>query len=221
MLCRTADSLQQFRIPEDVPLIINPRGFRTCVHNEAFFKSIPLGLRRIPNAFFVAIGMHGNPLAERWLRRIKIAESVRLLPTVNREQLASRFAAAQVSVSPSSHDGTPNTLLEAMAAGCVPVAGDIESVREWIVEDENGLLCKPDDPVALAACIARALEEFDLRTRAKHINRRLVSERPGYEKVMENAERFYEQVVERRTSVTLGRDLRLRPNLGSEAVAGQ
>ena len=30
------------------------------------------------------------------------------------------------------HDGTPNTLLEGMACGCLPVAGDLDSIREWL-----------------------------------------------------------------------------------------
>ena len=187
--------LHQFRIPENVPIIVNPRGLRTYVHHEAFFKAIPLVLRRIPNSFFVATGMLGDLLVERWLRRLKIGDSVRLLPILRREELACLFAAAQVSVSPSSHDGTPNTLLEAMAGGCLPIAGDIESVREWVVDGENGFLCTPDDPVALAGCIVRALMDSELRSRAQRINRRLVSERAEYQRAMKSAEHFYHEVL--------------------------
>ena len=46
--------------------------------------------------------------------------------------MAAVFQGARVAVSPSTHDGTPNTLLEAMSCGSFPVAGDIESLREWI-----------------------------------------------------------------------------------------
>ena len=187
--------LQEFCIPENVPLIINPRGFRTYVHSESFFKAIRLVLQRIPNVFFAATGMLGNPVAERWVRQLNIAGSVRLLPTMSREELASLFAAARVSVSPSSHDGTPNTLLEALAGGCFPIAGDIESVREWIVDGENGLLCRPEDPSALAACIVRALLDSDLRTQATAANRKLVRQRAEYQRVMESAEYFYDEVL--------------------------
>jgi len=190
-----AELLRQFRIPNDAPLVINPRGFRSYVHNESFFRAIPLVLRRIPGAVFLATGMLGHPTAERWIRRTNIAASVRLLPTVSREQLASLFATARVSVSLSSHDGTPNTLLEAMAAGCLPVVGNIDSLREWIVDGENGLMCDPRDPEAIAARIVRALGDSDLRSRANGNNRSLVGTRAGYRKVMENAERFYEEVL--------------------------
>lgn len=44
--------------------------------------------------------------------------------------MAYLFRLADVTVSLSEDDGTPNTLLEAVACGCFPIAGDIESVRE-------------------------------------------------------------------------------------------
>ncbi len=40
-------------------------------------------------------------------------------------QMADWFRRCRVVVSPSTHDGTPNTLLEGMACGCFPIAGDI------------------------------------------------------------------------------------------------
>ena len=205
--------LRELRIPEGSLLVINPRGFRTYVRNESFFKAIPLVLKRIPRAVIIATGMLGNPAAERWVRRMNIAASVRLLPTLTREQLASLFAAGDVSVSPSSHDGTPNTLLESMAAGCFPVSGNIESLREWIIHGENGLLCDPSDPAAIAACIIRALEDSDLRKRATAGNRKLVRDRAQYRTVMEDVEDFYNELVR---SV---RDREARPGPAQRAAA--
>ena len=189
------DFLKSFRIPEGVPLVINPRGPRSYVRNDIFFRTIPLVLKHIPNTFFVAPGMAGNPVSEHWVRKLHISASVRLLPAINREQLASLFAASQVSVSPSSHDGTPNTLLEAMAYGAFPIAGDLESIREWITPGENGFLCNPLDPESLASDIIRALRDEELRSKAKGINRELVRTRADYRKTMMEAESLYEEIV--------------------------
>ena len=49
-------------------------------------------------------------------------------------------------------------ILEGMALGALPVAGDIESIREWITQGKNGLLFDPNDPRAVAAAILSALE---------------------------------------------------------------
>ena len=188
---------EQLNIPDGSSVVLNPRGFRTYVRNDVFFQSIPLVLKECPRTVFICTGMESNPIAEKWVRGMSIGESVRLLPVVEHERMADLFALADVSVSPSLHDGTPNSLLEAMACGCFPVAGDIESVREWIVGDENGLLCDPRKPDSVAKALLRGLDDHELRERAKKINRRLVTERAEYEDVMQRAEEFYHRVIKR------------------------
>jgi glycosyltransferase involved in cell wall biosynthesis len=180
---------------EDNSTVINPRGFRAYVRNETFFRSIPSVLAEQPRAHFVCPTMAGEPQARRWLDELGIAGHVELLPTQSRPQMAELFRQARVAVSPSLHDGTPNTLLEAMACGCVPVAFDGESLREWIVPGLNGLLVEPDDPDALAQVILLALREGDLCRRARAYNARLIAERASYPLVMSRAEDFYRELL--------------------------
>jgi glycosyltransferase involved in cell wall biosynthesis len=139
--------------------------------------------------------MAGEPQVERWLKELGIAESVRLLPRQPRDKMAELFRQAQVVVSPSTHDGTPNTLLEAMACGCFPVVGDIESLREWIVNGVNGLLVDPNNPEDMAKAILRAIEQSNFRARAAAQNVRLIAERAEYSQVMAQAEGFYRKLI--------------------------
>ena len=132
------------------------------------------------------------------MRRLDIKDNVRLLPSVPREQMAELFRLASVAVSPSLHDGTPNSLLEAMACGCFPVAGDIESVREWIANGDNGLLCDPKNPESVARAVIRALADKQMRSNALERNTRSIAERAEYNKVMRKAEEFYSEVVQRK-----------------------
>jgi glycosyltransferase involved in cell wall biosynthesis len=178
-----------------VPSVINPRGFRAYVCNEAFFRAIPLVLKEFPTVRFICPAMAGEAQAQRWVEALGIEGAVELLPQQTRPQMADLFRRCQVAVSPSTHDGTPNTLLEAMACGCTPVAGDIESLREWINPGENGLLVDPRDPRLLAEAILRALRDPGLRLRAWEINTRLVAERAEYGRVMSEAERFYSSLA--------------------------
>lgn len=191
---------QELRIPEYAPVIFNPRGFRSYVRNDVFFQAIPLVLEQYPEAIFTCAGMQANPVVQRWVKRMAIEDNVRLLPIVGHDQMADLFRLAVVSVSPSLHDGTPNSLLEAMACGSFPVAGDIESVREWIVDGENGLLCDPTSPESMAHNIRRGLTDEQLRDKAREINLRLVFDRAEYNKVMHQAEEFYHQVIQRAQS---------------------
>ena len=177
------------------PVVINPRGLRTYVRNDTFFKAVPLVLARHPQARFLCPAMAGQPEAEKWVASLGIGSAVDLLPRQPRARMAGLFHQARVVVSPSTHDGTPNTLLEAMACGCTPVAGDIESLREWITPGVNGLLCDPSDPKALAEAVCEALENPALQARARSANLALIWERAEYGAVMGKAVGFYRGLV--------------------------
>jgi glycosyltransferase involved in cell wall biosynthesis len=184
-------------LPADSPIVVNPRGFRAYVRNDTFFRSIPGVLERIPGAIFLCPAMAGNEEAIRWIAQLKIEHSVRLLPKLSQREMAMVYRLSKVMVSPSEHDGTPNTFLEAIACGCFPVVGDLESLREWVADGENGLLIDPDDAEGLAQATSRALSSAELREQASKINQDLIDERADRERVAISAERFYKDVVER------------------------
>ena len=183
-------------LPEDVPLVVNPRGLRPgYVRNDIFFRSIPLLLERWTNVCFICPSMQGQYEAEKWIKQLHIHEYVRLLPYLSQKQLWSIFRRSQVSVSLTTHDGTPNTLLEAMALGCFPVVGDIESLREWIVPGVNGLLIETGSPQALADALLLALRRDELRKSAALVNRALVQQRAEVGMLRSQLKLFYDSVI--------------------------
>jgi glycosyltransferase involved in cell wall biosynthesis len=182
-------------IPADTPLVINPRGFRAYVRNDTFFKSIPIILRSYPQAIFLAPAMQGEARAQHWLNRLGLAESVRLLPTLSRQEMAVMYQRSQVMVSPSEHDGTPNSFLEAIACGCFPVVGDLDSLREWVQAGQNGLLVDPGSPEELAYGVIKALSDPKLRRKASEQNQGLIDDRAEQSRVVSELDRFYQKVV--------------------------
>ncbi len=178
---------------EQESLVINPRGFRGYVRNDTFFKSIPLVLAECPSVKFICPTMEGEAQAEAWIQEFGIEKSIELTPPLKREQLANTFRRAQVLVSPSTHDGTPNSLIEGMACGCFPIAGDLESIREWITPEVNGLLIDPSNERELANAILRALNDDDLRKQAIVENQQIIASRAEYEHSMAQASVFYKE----------------------------
>jgi glycosyltransferase involved in cell wall biosynthesis len=190
-------------IRADAPVVINPRGFRAYARNDTFFKAIPRVLQARPHTIFVAIGMKGNPIAERWIERLGVRASVRLLGGQSRNQMAELFKIACISLSITEHDGLPNTLLESLACGAFPVVGDIESLREWIEHGVNGFLVPPGDPDAVAAAILRAIDDSELRRSAAAQNRAMIEARADHSKVMPLAEKFYSDVIASRNGIAV------------------
>ncbi len=177
--------------PVTAPVIINPRGLRTYVRNDVFFKAVSQVREQIPDIRVLCPSMAGSPQAETWVRQYELEPVVELLPRVDREEMIALFQQSMVAVSPSEHDGTPNTLLEAMACGCFPVAGDIESIREWITPGVNGLLHPPTDSGALADSLLLALTSPKLRAAAQLQNQSIITERADYVTVMAQALGMY------------------------------
>jgi len=181
--------------PAPAPIVLNPRGFRAYVYNEAFFQAIPLVHKERPDARFQCASMAGEGQALAWIAKLGIEQAVELLSPRPHAAMADLFRAAQVVVSPSAHDGTPNSLLEGMACGCFPVAGDLDSIREWITPGVNGLLIDASDPSALAAAILRGLNEPALRKQAADENAAIIAGRAEYTRSMARAAEFYERLV--------------------------
>ena len=183
--------------PVEKPVIINPRGFRPYVRNDVFFKAIPLVLAQKPDAKFLFSLMAGEAQAEQWISKLGIGQAVELLPPMSHSRMAETFRRAQIVASPSIHDGTPNSLLEGIACGCFPVAGDLESIREWIKPGENGLLFDSNDPQSIADALLVAIENKNLRREAAGLNQNIIAARAEYTDSMKRAVEFYEGIVPR------------------------
>lgn len=182
-------------LPE-VPIVVNPRGQRPgSLRQDVFFQSIPLVLEKFPHAQFICPTLAGDAESEHFVESLGIRSNTKLWPRLDRAQMWSLFKKARVYVSPSLHDGTPNSLLEAMACGCFPVVGNIESMQEWVSPGINGLLVDAASPRALANGIIAALENPALCAAAKIENARIIAERAATPRCMAMTEAFYYKMI--------------------------
>ena len=130
-----------------------------------------------------------------------------------RSEVFSLFRRAEVSVSITDHDGTPNSLLEAMAAGAIPVCGDLPSIREWIEPGRNGFLAPFNDPLAVADALRLALGLSDAeRSAIKTENGRIIATRAERGSAGKHAAEKYGQLVMHREDFFL--------QVGKRACAG-
>jgi glycosyltransferase involved in cell wall biosynthesis len=85
------------------------------------------------------------------------------------------YSLADVFALPSHSEGSPNALLEAMAAGVPIVACKVGGVPETVEDGSSALLVPPAKPAAMASALARVLEDPALAARlATNASERLV-----------------------------------------------
>ena len=99
--------------------------------------------------------------AQQLTRELKIEHKV--IFTDFRQDVPDVLQALDIYCLPSLWEGLPIGVLEAMAMGKAVVASNIDSIREIIESDVNGLLVPPQDPAQLAAAIRRLAASPELR----------------------------------------------------------
>jgi glycosyltransferase involved in cell wall biosynthesis len=93
------------------------------------------------------------------------------------EEVLDALTGRDVLVFPTRFEGFPVSLLEAMAAGLVPVASNLPGgLRELVREGENGFLCKPGAVEDFAARIAWLHHHRDALENMSHQAASLVNE---------------------------------------------
>jgi glycosyltransferase involved in cell wall biosynthesis len=114
------------------------------------------------------------------------------LDTAEVRELLERAAAVCLV---SSSEGMPRILMEAMATGVAVIASDVPGTDELVVDGGSGLLVPAYDPPALAAAIARLLDDADLRARLGAAGRRRMEERFSFQAMMEAKAHLYARLA--------------------------
>lgn len=106
-----------------------------------------------------------GPLLEslkRQAAQLGLAGMAAFAGTLDRRQVADCMREAQLLVLPSSREGWPLVVGEALACGTPVVATRVGGVPDMFCVPEGGVLVEPGDATALAEAIERALErEWD------------------------------------------------------------
>lgn len=94
-----------------------------------------------------------RPLLEETIRSLGVQDRVRLRGHVDDARAA--FVSADFMLLTSKTEGLPLALIEAMAAGCIPIAYDIPYGPSDVIQDgRNGFLIPPGDIGAMSRRIA-------------------------------------------------------------------
>ena len=93
--------------------------------------------------------------------------------------------------------GSPNALLEAMAAGVPSIANDDGDTVEQIANERTGLLVADRTPSTLASAITRILADRELAERVGGAGRRHVLSSFGLEQMASRYERLFTALASR------------------------
>jgi glycosyltransferase involved in cell wall biosynthesis len=118
-----------------------------------------------------------------------------------REDLVSVMAAIDIFAFPSSAEGTPMVIYDAMAIGLPIVASPVSGVGELLVDEQTALFVPPADSTAMAQAIERLLADTSFARALGARAREVVESEYAVEQAVGRLERIYEQLVEGRPDI--------------------
>ena len=125
-------------------------------------------------------------------QELGLAERVTFLGWQSRDELSRWYHSSTLFLFPSRHEGMPNAVLEAMAAGLPVIASRIAGNEELVIDGLTGRLVQPEAVEPLRECLRSLLAEPDLQERMG----RAARSRVQMEYSWENTARQYSLILE-------------------------
>lgn len=129
---------------------------------------------------------------------LRLENRVKLLGTLSEGQVRNQLNTVHYDllVMPSRYEGFPNAILEAMAAGIVPVVSRLEGISDFIIEDGvNGMLCGIGNTGEFASAIRCLDGDHCLQKNMAAQAKKTVSERFSLRRMGEDYDRMFNEVM--------------------------
>lgn len=182
------------------PLVLSIRALRPIYNPLVIAQAIPRVLAARPDARFAirTYSVDAALLAEfqRMVADAHAEHAVQYIGDLpNDAAIAELYRQAAVVVSVPSSDGTPQSVLEALACGAVPVLSDLPSLHAWVKPEVSGLYAPVADAEATAAAILRLLNDDALRGQMQAAGAQVIQKRADSRLWMQRYEQIYAQLA--------------------------
>ncbi len=176
-------------------LVLCTRLMGNLYNTETILRAIPLILEKEPETrFLFSEFMSHPPYVERMkllAEDLSVRDSIFFLERIPHDRMPLFLNLATAFVSIPDSDGMPQSLLEAMSCGTVPVISELPQYAGLVRAEENALFTPRKDPNALARAVTRLLSDSSLRERLSRACVNTSAECGDYETEMEKMEKLY------------------------------
>jgi len=164
--------------------------------HEVFLAAAARVIRKVPQSQFLVVG-DGTRRAEleTLAGRLGLEDRVRFLGW--RRDLDRIYADLDLVALTSRNEGSPVSLIEAMASGRPVVATRVGGVPDLVEDGVMGYLVPPDDPEALAEAMVTLLADPDRRQAMGQAGRKRVIPAFSAERLLGDMDRLYAELLGR------------------------
>lgn len=138
-----------------------------------------------------------------YVRSHGLRDAVRILPAMNKLELAPVYASSDILVQSSLVEGAPLVLLEALSSGLPTIASDIPPHREVITNGYDGFLVNRNDHVELAEIMIRLLDDKNRRMEIGSKARETILTKYDWRIVTPRWSKLYHRCLEKSSASTI------------------
>lgn len=187
---RSSGSLRaSLGIKREVPLVATAGRLVEIKDLPMFLDAVKLVLARKPDVRFAIIGDgEMRPALEKKAGELGISHAVHFTGWV--KDMGGVYPDVDILVQSSINEGTPVSVIEAMASGCCVVATRAGGTEDVLDGGQCGLMVPVGDSKALAEAILRAVGDADLRAELGG-RAREAAKRYGIGRLVKDMEKLY------------------------------
>jgi len=186
-----ADQMRSYNTDRPLKLVYVGR----LVRSKGLFEIIEalMELKRAGREFRFSMAGLGQDQGELMaaLERAGFGDSVQFLGGVFAAEKRRLWLESDLFVFPSYMEGLPYSLLEAMAAGCVPITTPVAAIPDVMRDGEHGLFVPAKDAGALAIAVATLDDDRERLIRLAKAARGRVLERYTVARLAEDFRELY------------------------------
>jgi len=176
--------------------ILSNRGFFAVYDNETLVRGFALALQQDPA---LRLTLKGDGPEEQRIRELVAGLGLDAQITFRKKtryaEVPQDYRRADIFITTSVSDGTPVSILEAMASGLPCIATTVGGIPEWVEHNVSGLLIQPRSPEQAAGAILSLARDPALRKRLGDAARERVVRNGQWNTLMDRAEKDYQELI--------------------------
>ncbi|HEX5127675.1 MAG TPA: glycosyltransferase family 4 protein [Rhodocyclaceae bacterium] len=189
------DAPRQINRDDPLRLVFVGRLVRTKGLFEMIEALALLKAERIPFCFKIAGSGADEAALRSLIAEYGLEQEVVLLGPLFGEAKNKLWLDSDVLVFPSHFEGLPYSILEAMAAGCVPVATAVGGIPDVMRDGEHGLFVALRDPVSVAGAIRRLAQDREELQRISQAGRSRIADQYTADRLAERFGQIYQSIL--------------------------
>jgi glycosyltransferase involved in cell wall biosynthesis len=188
-------------LPSKRRMILWPKAYE-CPWSKALpvFEALKLIWDKIQPCHVSMLAMTSETRMWYWALPEGIRKYCQVEDRIPRDKVLELMVQARVMLAPSLVDGTPNTLLEAMATGAFPILSPLETITSLVENERNVLFARNLYPEEIAQALRRAMTDDTLVDRAAERNLEIVRKIGDRSKIGPRVIEYYEMLAKERAN---------------------